>query len=74
MIPAFNEADAIAAVVKAIDAREPGGRSSSWTMDRPTPRRRWRAAAGAIVVKHPYNKGNGAAVKSGIRRATGEYI
>ena len=32
------------------------------------------AAAGATVVRHPYNKGNGAAVKSGIRRATGEYV
>ena len=26
------------------------------------------------VVRHPYNKGNGAAVKSGIRRATGEFV
>jgi glycosyltransferase involved in cell wall biosynthesis len=31
-------------------------------------------AAGASVVRHPYNKGNGAAVKSGIRRATGEHV
>jgi glycosyltransferase involved in cell wall biosynthesis len=31
-------------------------------------------AAGATVIRHPYRKGNGAAVKSGIRRATGEYI
>lgn len=31
-------------------------------------------SAGAIVVRHPYNKGNGAAVKSGLRRATGDYI
>ena len=30
--------------------------------------------AGACVIRHPYNKGNGAAVKSGIRRAGGEYI
>jgi len=30
--------------------------------------------AGARVVRHPYNKGNGAAVKSGIRAATGEFI
>jgi glycosyltransferase involved in cell wall biosynthesis len=30
--------------------------------------------AGAIVVRHPYNKGNGAAVKTGIRRATAEYV
>jgi glycosyltransferase involved in cell wall biosynthesis len=32
------------------------------------------SAAGACVVKHPYNKGNGAAVKSGIRHATGDYV
>ena len=32
------------------------------------------AAAGARVIRHPYNKGNGAAVKTGIRQATGEYI
>ena len=36
--------------------------------------RRAAAAAGATVVRHPYNKGNGAAVKSGIRRATGEFV
>lgn len=32
------------------------------------------ADAGARVVRHPYNKGNGAAVKSGIRAATGHFI
>ncbi len=31
-------------------------------------------AAGARVVRHPYNKGNGAAIKTGIRAARGEYI
>src|SRR5688572_32732187 len=31
-------------------------------------------ASGARVITHPYNKGNGAAVKSGIRQATGEYV
>jgi glycosyltransferase involved in cell wall biosynthesis len=31
-------------------------------------------AAGARVIRHPYNKGNGAAVKSGIRAATGTYL
>ena len=30
--------------------------------------------AGARVVRHPYNKGNGAAVKTGIRAATGEFV
>ena len=32
------------------------------------------AAAGARVIRHPYNKGNGAAVKTGIRHAGGEYV
>src|SRR4051812_31528225 len=32
------------------------------------------SAAGASVVRHPYNKGNGAAVKTGIRRAQGEFV
>jgi len=31
-------------------------------------------AAGARVIRHPYNKGNGASVKTGIRNATGEFI
>ena len=30
--------------------------------------------AGADVLRHPYNKGNGAAVKTGLRRASGEFI
>ena len=31
-------------------------------------------AAGARVISHPYNKGNGAAVKTGIREASGACI
>ena len=30
--------------------------------------------AGAVVIRHPYNKGNGASLKTGIRRAAGEWI
>lgn len=30
--------------------------------------------AGAVVVRHPYAMGNGAAIKSGARRATGEIL
>jgi glycosyltransferase involved in cell wall biosynthesis len=29
---------------------------------------------GARVIRHPYNKGNGAAVKTGIRHATGTFV
>jgi glycosyltransferase involved in cell wall biosynthesis len=35
---------------------------------------RLASAAGARLVRHPYNKGNGAAVKTGIRLATGRFI
>ena len=30
--------------------------------------------AGARVIRHPYNKGNGAAIKTGIRNAAGEFV
>ena len=30
--------------------------------------------AGAHVIRHPYNKGNGAAVKTGLRQATGRFV
>jgi glycosyltransferase involved in cell wall biosynthesis len=74
VIPAYNEAEVIAHVVAALRG------AASWheiivvddgsgdgTGER-------ASVAGAAVVRHPYNKGNGAAVKSGIRRATGEYV
>ena len=31
-------------------------------------------AAGARVIRHPYNKGNGAAVKTAVRHATGRFV
>jgi len=31
-------------------------------------------AAGADVIRHPYNKGNGAAVKTGIRHVSGTFV
>ena len=74
VIPAFNEADVIADVVSGLR------RSANWhqilVVDDGSHDRTGdaAAAAGAQVVRHPYNKGNGAAVKSGIRAATGEYV
>ena len=74
VIPAFNEAAAIAEVVISLAS---AGRWREIIVvddgsDDDTGAR--AAAAGAIVVRHPYNKGNGAAVKSGIRRASGEFV
>jgi glycosyltransferase involved in cell wall biosynthesis len=74
VIPAFNEEPAIGPLVTALRT---GGAwheiividdgSSDATSER-------AREAGATVVRHPYNKGNGAAVKTGIRHATGEYV
>jgi glycosyltransferase involved in cell wall biosynthesis len=74
VIPAFNEGHAVAAVVSALRG------AAAWheilvvddgSADDTSER---AVAAGARVVRHPYNKGNGAAVKSGIRSASGEWI
>jgi glycosyltransferase involved in cell wall biosynthesis len=74
VIPAYNEAAVIADVVSAL-ARAGGWREilvvDDGSADETGPR---AAAAGARVIRHPYNKGNGAAVKTGVRQATGEYI
>jgi glycosyltransferase involved in cell wall biosynthesis len=74
VIPANNEAPSIAAVVTAMAA------VARWHEiividDGSTDDTEERARhAGAVVVRHPYNKGNGAAVKSGTRRASGEFV
>jgi glycosyltransferase involved in cell wall biosynthesis len=74
VIPAFNEGAVIADVVSAL--RQAGSWHEVIVVDDGSKDDTCvqATAAGAIVVRHPYNKGNGAAVKSGIRRATGEYV
>jgi glycosyltransferase involved in cell wall biosynthesis len=74
IIPAYNESEAIGDVVKTIKTLYPesevivvndGSRDNTAEAARD---------AGAIVYSHPYNIGNGAAIKSGIRIASGEIL
>lgn len=74
VIPACNEAEAIGDVVRELAS------AAAWheiiVVDDGSADGTGEAAAraGARVIKHPYNKGNGAAVKSAIRAASGEFI
>jgi glycosyltransferase involved in cell wall biosynthesis len=74
VIPAYNEEDAIGALIA--DVRRAGAwREVLVVDDASTDRTAERAeAAGARVVRHPYNKGNGAAVKTGVREARAEVV
>ena len=74
VIPACNEAAVIADVITALAAA--GGWREIIVVDDGSSDGTGAKAevAGATVIRHPYNKGNGAAVKSGIRAASGEFI
>lgn len=74
IVPALNEAHAVGPLVAALLAAaswreilviDDGSSDGTGAV---------AAAAGARVVRHPYNKGNGAAVKTGIRCASGKFI
>jgi glycosyltransferase involved in cell wall biosynthesis len=74
VIPAFNEEAAIGSVVESLRA------TADWheliVVDDGSADQTAHVArqAGARVIRHPYNKGNGASVKTGIRGASGSSI
>jgi glycosyltransferase involved in cell wall biosynthesis len=74
VIPAFNEGDAIAGVVRELAAAAPWREILVIDDGSTDQTAAHAAAAGATVIRQPYNKGNGAAVKAGIRAASGEYL
>ncbi|MBF0108628.1 MAG: glycosyltransferase family 2 protein [Magnetococcales bacterium] len=74
VLPACNEALAIGGVVAALRAAHP-----AWEIlvvdDGSVDRTREEAlAAGARVIRHPRNMGNGAAIKTGAGQARGAYL
>lgn len=73
VIPAFNEGGGIAVTIQGL---KPAGFAEILVIDDgSTDDTAERARdAGARVVKHPYNKGNGAAVKTGIREAVSKVV
>lgn len=74
VIPAFNEGHGIAAVIGRVRAALPEAEIlvvDDCSRDDTAAQAR---AAGARVERHAMNRGNGAAVKTGIRRATGEVV
>ena len=75
VIPAYNEAEVIGQVIESVRAVAAGDWEIIVVDDGSTDETAARAAAGGVtVLRHPYNKGNGAAVKTGLRAATGDAV
>lgn len=75
IIPAYNEEEIIGEVVGGIKKIMEGDYEILVVDDGSVDRTEEVAEkAGARVIKHPYNIGNGAAVKTGIRAAKGEIL
>jgi glycosyltransferase involved in cell wall biosynthesis len=74
IIPVFNEAESVAEIIKEITGLYPEFEVIVIN-DGSTDETGARAKeAGALVYSHPYNIGNGAAIKSGIRIASGDIL
>lgn len=74
VLPAKNEAIAIGATITGITSLLPGAEVIVVNDGSTDSTAAVAEAAGAKIVHHAYSKGNGAAVKSGARAATGDVI
>ena len=74
VIPAFEEESAIRGLVEKLRTAAPWKEIIVVDDGSSDQTGKAAAAAGACVVRHPYNKGNGAAIKTGVRHASGDWI
>lgn len=74
LIPALNEAATIGDVITQLRAAYPDAEILVIDDGSTDATAQLAEAATARVVRHPYNKGNGASVKTGLRNATREVI
>jgi glycosyltransferase involved in cell wall biosynthesis len=74
IIPAFNEGDNIGELVSRVRAINPEAETIVINDGSADDTAAAACMAGATVYSHPYNIGNGAAIKSGIRMAKGDIL
>jgi glycosyltransferase involved in cell wall biosynthesis len=74
IIPAYNEGESIGSLVSTIRVLYPEFEIIVINDGSTDQTAKAAREAGAIVYGHPYNIGNGAAIKSGIRFASGEIL
>ena len=74
ILPAKNEAAAIGNTVRALVSAYPAAEVLVINDGSSDDTSQVAAQAGARVINHPYSKGNGAAIKTGARAATGEIL
>ena len=74
LIPAFNEAETIGDVIPQVRQLYPEAEILVVDDGSTDDTARIAESASARVVRHPYNKGNGASVKTGLRHATRDIV
>lgn len=74
VIPVFNESENIESVIRSIMSMYPSYEVLVIDDGSEDDTAQIAADAGATVFRHPYNIGNGAAIKTGIRNARGEIL
>ena len=74
IIPAKNEAESLVTLIPELKMRQPDAEIVVVNDGSSDDTQAICEAEGIVVVNHPYSKGNGAAIKSGARAATGDVL